>query len=559
MFRWYGDSEVCYAFLSDVDADEPPSAEYSSFSMSRWFTRGWTLQELIAPGVVYFYGAGWKQIGSRETLLDIVVEITKISAMYFLTGDLSKFPAAQKMSWAAGRDTTRVEDMAYCLLGIFGITMPLLYGEGERAFLRLQEEILRQSEDDSLFSHSYYDLLAPSHSFFGDSGRLSPCETWPYENDLSLTLDRNLSISKGRITMTFPLVRVSETERLDELCSVPYPEDLDGAPAVCHIALLNRGTSALILREESPGIFAKHVPIRGVVRISPVLERTLEQRMSTRTISISRDTAAVPRRPWQWRARNRGAPFPYDPTAMAKAWNPHPPMRPNSPREVQDLLTDRDPVRVEPQPEPEAYKDMVVIKGPCGATLGFRLRYVDVANFWSTWLERGDEVYLIPEDANYPLGRPDLGSPCLIFSTERQASFMISLAPTRASVNADLFTNIPPWEGKILGRYRDRVEKQREADKGESPCSRATQQVDSGRNVMVGLQSRRRSNGWWVYVSVTDMPVESCPEGSPNPRTMVAPQIVLHSPDSEEKRIILVPGIIKESDRKGGTGETTKL
>ncbi|KAK3369299.1 heterokaryon incompatibility protein-domain-containing protein, partial [Lasiosphaeria ovina] len=152
MFRWYRDAEVCYAFLSDVDADESPSSEASSFRKARWFTRGWTLQELIAPGVVYFYGAGWKQIGSRETLLNLIVDITGISESYFTTGDLTQFSAAQKISWAAYRETTRVEDEAYSLLGLFDINMPLLYGEGERAFQRLQEEILRQFEDDSLFA-----------------------------------------------------------------------------------------------------------------------------------------------------------------------------------------------------------------------------------------------------------------------------------------------------------------------------------------------------------------------------------------------------------------------
>ena len=127
---------------------------------------GWTLQELIAPGVVYFYSAGWKQIGSREALLDLIVDLTHISASYFATGDLTQFSAAQKMSWAAERETTRVEDEAYSLLGLFDINMPLLYGEGERAFQRLQEEILRQTEDDSLFAHHDHDILAKSPSSF---------------------------------------------------------------------------------------------------------------------------------------------------------------------------------------------------------------------------------------------------------------------------------------------------------------------------------------------------------------------------------------------------------
>ena len=160
MFRWYGDAEVCYAYLGDVAADEDPHPRDSSFRNARWFTRGWTLQELISPGVVYFYGAGWKQIGSRESLLPLIVEITKINASYFTLGNLNQFSAAQKLSWAAGRSTTRLEDEAYCLLGLFDINMPLLYGEGRRAFQRLQEEILRQFEHDSLFAHRAPEILA---------------------------------------------------------------------------------------------------------------------------------------------------------------------------------------------------------------------------------------------------------------------------------------------------------------------------------------------------------------------------------------------------------------
>ncbi|KAK4457972.1 heterokaryon incompatibility protein-domain-containing protein, partial [Cladorrhinum samala] len=151
MFQWYGDADVCYAFLSDVDGSEDPHSPDSGFQKSRWFTRGWTLQELIAPPIVIFYDEDWDEIGSRAKLQSLIVSITNINAEYFETMDLSQFSAAQKMSWASNRQTTRVEDMAYCLLGLFDINMPLLYGEGEKAFLRLQEEILRQSEDDSLF------------------------------------------------------------------------------------------------------------------------------------------------------------------------------------------------------------------------------------------------------------------------------------------------------------------------------------------------------------------------------------------------------------------------
>jgi len=145
-----------------VDADEDPNAAASSFRKARWFTRGWTLQELLAPPFIYFYGSDWRDIGSRNSLLASIVAITGIDAKYFTTGDLSKYSVAQKMSWAAGRRTTRIEDPAYSLLGLFGINSPLLYGEGERAFLRLQEEMLRLFSDNSILANARSGFLANS-------------------------------------------------------------------------------------------------------------------------------------------------------------------------------------------------------------------------------------------------------------------------------------------------------------------------------------------------------------------------------------------------------------
>ena len=144
MYRWYQESGVCYAYLADV----PPNA----FSKSRWFTRGWTLQELIAPSTVIFLDQKWQEIGTKSSLQRVISEITGIPTDILLGGDLEDASIAQRMSWASKRETTRVEDAAYCLMGIFSIHMPMLYGEGERAFIRLQEEIMRVSDDHSLFA-----------------------------------------------------------------------------------------------------------------------------------------------------------------------------------------------------------------------------------------------------------------------------------------------------------------------------------------------------------------------------------------------------------------------
>ncbi|KAI0744230.1 heterokaryon incompatibility protein-domain-containing protein [Daedaleopsis nitida] len=159
MFLYYTLSQVCYAYLGDVPthaAVELRSSKYTHetvFAKSRWHTRGWTLQELIAPRVVHFLSGTWEYIGSKNNIADKLQHITHIPASVLR---FEKRPTdvcvARRMAWSADRVTTRVEDEAYCLLGIFDINMPTLYGEGPKAFRRLQEEILRNSPDTTLFA-----------------------------------------------------------------------------------------------------------------------------------------------------------------------------------------------------------------------------------------------------------------------------------------------------------------------------------------------------------------------------------------------------------------------
>ncbi|TBU62258.1 hypothetical protein BD310DRAFT_87820 [Dichomitus squalens] len=152
MYAWYAASAVCYAFLHDVSDDRDPCEEGSSFSTSVWWTRGWTLQELIAPRCVMFLSREWSILGSKTSLADVVTRVTGID-VDILTHrkSLDDVSVACRMSWASKRRTTRAEDMAYSLMGIFGVNMPTIYGEGSDAFIRLQEEILRRTPDQSLF------------------------------------------------------------------------------------------------------------------------------------------------------------------------------------------------------------------------------------------------------------------------------------------------------------------------------------------------------------------------------------------------------------------------
>ena len=147
MFRWYRDAVKCYVYLSDVTTrksdrnGQSGQAWQSAFRISRWFTRGWTLQELLAPRCVEFFSREQKLLGDKKTLEELIHGITDIPLTALRGAPLSSFPADERLLWAVKRDTKKKEDKAYCLLGIFNVFMPLIYGEEENALVRLKEEI----------------------------------------------------------------------------------------------------------------------------------------------------------------------------------------------------------------------------------------------------------------------------------------------------------------------------------------------------------------------------------------------------------------------------------
>ena len=137
-------------------------------------TRGWTLQELIAPKELKFYDQNWKEFGTKLSLADQISRITGIKVKHF-TSDFSGARIAQKMSWMSRRTTTRVEDIAYCMLGIFDINMSLHYGSGMKAFMKLQQKIVKISNDESIFawtdpSLTESGIFAQSPAAFAGSG-----------------------------------------------------------------------------------------------------------------------------------------------------------------------------------------------------------------------------------------------------------------------------------------------------------------------------------------------------------------------------------------------------
>ncbi|KAI0686611.1 heterokaryon incompatibility protein-domain-containing protein [Earliella scabrosa] len=151
-FSWYAHSAVCYAYLEDVDPGDNLSIRDSQFRRSRWHTRMWTLLELIAPNDLTFLSREWTPIGTKHELAQLVEDVTGVDSGV-LTHDvpLSDVSVARCMSWAAHRAATLKEDEAYALIGLFGVNLPIMYGEGALAFFRLQEEILRIGGDQSIF------------------------------------------------------------------------------------------------------------------------------------------------------------------------------------------------------------------------------------------------------------------------------------------------------------------------------------------------------------------------------------------------------------------------
>lgn len=193
MYSWYKQATVCYVYLEDMSIDT--SAFYlkvGQFSRFRWFGRRWTLQEMIAPQELRLYNKDWVCAGDKSDYGTLIAlrEVTGVPIDVIRTGDVGKCCIAQRMSWASGRRTTRIEDRAYSLLGLLNVNMPLIYGEGEKAFLRLQKEIMENSDDDSIFAWEAYQashatlrgLLARSPDEFQGSKDLQPFERSIYSD-----------------------------------------------------------------------------------------------------------------------------------------------------------------------------------------------------------------------------------------------------------------------------------------------------------------------------------------------------------------------------------------
>ncbi|KAK4164280.1 putative vegetative incompatibility protein HET-E-1 [Cladorrhinum sp. PSN259] len=271
MFRWYHDADRCYAYLSDVNIPESEDRPSKTFEESRWFTRGWTLQELIAPRDVRFYDCQWNLIGSRQPQLDATLRIPSLAKRirkctniplrillwyvleearqerhltptYPLERHLRAISVAQRLSWASNRSATRSEDEAYSLMGLFGVHMPLLYGEGRRAFFRLQEEIMKTSSDQSILAFDkHLDptcnlLLADSPHCFASSEieqSLQDGPIWPGAPPSSYQLSpSSKAVDVGLFLCPLRSRHPDRKIRYMGILSCVYRQDLTSHPAI---------------------------------------------------------------------------------------------------------------------------------------------------------------------------------------------------------------------------------------------------------------------------------------------------------------------------------------
>jgi hypothetical protein len=278
MYKWYRDAQICITYLSDVRLDATPGRlngisppifqKINSDQPSEWFFRGWTLQELLAPRQMNFYDTNWTYMGTKDSLASEIENITGISSAY-LTSAVPFRDAciATKMSWMAGRRTTRQEDIAYGMLGIFGVVMTPLYGEGMNAFMRLQELLQATVRDESLYA---WTMPQPSdaRSFSiepnpevswgaGEWGLLAPTPHW-FHGCENVTIDggpwidrtidsfrrtregTRIDLCLSNLRYRLPVVRVRSMRRAMDNVVFPlncWERDADGAMAALAIRL----------------------------------------------------------------------------------------------------------------------------------------------------------------------------------------------------------------------------------------------------------------------------------------------------------------------------------
>lgn len=244
MYRWYYEAKYCFAYLYDM-----PRVDLKN---SKWFTRGWTLQELIAPGVVKFYDCTWTEIGTKIGMIGEIQKITSIDEPVLRDRNkLQSASVAARMAWAAERVTSKKEDEAYCLMGIFDVNMPMIYGEGMRAFARLQEEIIKTYEDQSILAWQAWEhnqanlLLSPSPKGFRKAHKIvSWSHTW---------VDDSFDLHNKGLRIYLPVVQdPGDPKRIVAILNCRYSHEI-------------RTQLAIYLREHAPRMIVPSRELKSTV------------------------------------------------------------------------------------------------------------------------------------------------------------------------------------------------------------------------------------------------------------------------------------------------------
>jgi hypothetical protein len=267
MFEWYLRAEVCFAYLSDYDTS---TITEPYFCDARWFFRGWTLQELIAPTKMFFYDKNWSLIGNKTDLCPDLSKITGVDAEILCPPGstnvrdlLDDLPVGLRMSWASRRETTRIEDQSYCLLGIFGINMPMLYGEGPRAFMRLQEEIVKVSNDMTLFA---WTQALPGEALHAQGSGISKDESRSlrYRGIFArspaefFSMTRIVPDSPAKFNLDYAMS--NKGLRIRTSLRLTTTEDLLAMPIYCHFDNDQENNLGIFLKHQGGGVYVRAAP-----------------------------------------------------------------------------------------------------------------------------------------------------------------------------------------------------------------------------------------------------------------------------------------------------------
>lgn len=311
MFEWYKKSRECYVFLPDLTSTTKAetaelesheevtfkgsdfygqhSASYHTkdFKASTWFTRAWTLQELLAPERVFFFDSDFVCFGSRNKLADMICQASGVPTSYLVRGVaglngrlVESASVAERMRWASRRQATRQEDIAYSLLGIFSVNLPLLYGEGHKAFLRLQTEIIRTSNDESIFvwwssdPKSDFGLLATSVENFS---RTSSVQALPGVSSSHYEVTNN----GIRMTLILQTRELYDARKRSGKLSILVP-------LRCEFGTLGRPVPALILSANVPTGYGETITALNAHRSDLALINCRSERKRRRYLSIDK-------------------------------------------------------------------------------------------------------------------------------------------------------------------------------------------------------------------------------------------------------------------------------